>query len=308
MPFDFAAISVPFRMQPGLRRLAAGAAQLTPNRPGDRHLIEKLAVLRDHAADALMAAPGFDAGPALHALQTQAANECPEAWRREADGSVHAPLLGWGLAGDEVRGDGAPEIGECLRALPATARCTALLCLAFAQDFAVIDGRSSRIPWLAVCLPSFWAPGEKLGHRFVEVHAPVADNQTLLTAAEHLARLVTRSERWERFVWSLTLQKKLDLHPQRTPRLTWPADASVDEIGAAASLRTEHQTFIPLPERAEAVFTIHVEMRPLAEAITKAADAAALHDALATMSPAVLAYRSLADARDRLLAWLAARR
>jgi hypothetical protein len=31
-----------------------------------------------------------------------------------------------------------------------------------------------------------------------------------------------------------------------------------------------------------------------------------VHDALATMSPAVLAYRGLGDARDRLLAWLVA--
>jgi hypothetical protein len=30
-----------------------------------------------------------------------------------------------------------------------------------------------------------------------------------------------------------------------------------------------------------------------------------VHDALASMSPAVLAYRGLTDARDRLLVWLA---
>ena len=40
MSFDFAAVSAPFRMQPGLRRLAAGTTQLTPNQPGDRALRE----------------------------------------------------------------------------------------------------------------------------------------------------------------------------------------------------------------------------------------------------------------------------
>jgi hypothetical protein len=73
MSFDFAAVSAPFRMQPGLRRLAAGAHQLTPNRPGDRALDEKLAVLMSHAHQALLCAPAFDAGPALQALATHAA-------------------------------------------------------------------------------------------------------------------------------------------------------------------------------------------------------------------------------------------
>ena len=82
MPFDFSAINAPFRMQPGLRRLASGAAQLTPNRIGDRALREKLAVLRSDAAGALLAAPGFDAEPALAALLDHATQECPEAIER----------------------------------------------------------------------------------------------------------------------------------------------------------------------------------------------------------------------------------
>ena len=42
MDFDFDRIAVPFRMQPGLRRVAPGAAQLTPAAPGSRHLHEKM--------------------------------------------------------------------------------------------------------------------------------------------------------------------------------------------------------------------------------------------------------------------------
>ena len=57
----------------------------------------------------------------------------------------------------------------------------------------------------------------------------------------------------------------------------------------------------------QAIFTIHVESRPLAEAIGSARDAASVHAALASMSDAVLAYRGLTAARERLLAWLAAR-
>jgi len=306
--FDFAAVSAPFRMQPGLRRLAAGVPQLTPLRPGDRALREKLAVLQDHAPQALLATPGFDAAPALQALCAQAAAEHPTAWRPHTAGWA-APWLGWSLHGDTPRADGdaVPEIGACLAALPPAWRLPALLCLAFAQDFAIIDGDSARIPWLAVCLPSNWAPEDKVGRHFAEVHAPVADNQLLIAAGDHLARLVTQPDRWERFVWTITRHPHLRAHPGHVDPAPWPASAGADEIAARAFFRTEHQTFIPVPGARQAVFTIHVELAPLALALATPAHARQVRDALSTMSPAVLAYRGLAEVRERLLAWLEAR-
>ena len=307
MPFDFTAVSAPFRMQPGLRRLAAGAQQLTPNRLGDRALVEKLAVLAAHADQALLTADGFDATPALHALAAHAAAEHPDAFARDGADHWQAHHLGWTLQRGEPRGNGPAEIGACLRALPVTWRVAALLALAFAEDFAVIDGATARIPWLAVCLPSHWAPEDKIGRHFAQVHAPVADNQTLITASDHLARLVTGNERWERFVWTITRHPTLSQHPQRCDAAPWPGDANAEALAARAFFRTEHQTFIPLPAHAQAIFTIHVEMQPLTQAIVLPAHASQLHAALASMSPAVLAYRGLADVRDRLLAWLAVR-
>ena len=35
---------------------------------------------------------------------------------------------------------------------------SSLLCLALAEDFAVVDGANGTLPWLAVALPSGWAP------------------------------------------------------------------------------------------------------------------------------------------------------
>jgi hypothetical protein len=307
MPFDFAAVTAPFRMQPGLRALPPGAAQLTPTAPGDRVLQEKLSVLSAHAEQALVSVADFDAAPALSMLCEHAAREQPQALRWDGDGRIEALQLGWSLNGEELRGDGPVEIGHCLATLPAPWRMAALLSLAFAEDFAVIDGRSARIPWLAVCLPSHWSPQEKVGRHFAEVHAPVADNRLLLTAADHLARLVTGTQRWERFVWTITPQSRLDMHPLRVPSPAWPAQADADGLAALAHFRTERQTFIPAPAIGQAIFTIHVESRPLTEAVSLAETAAQLHAALSTMSDAVLAYRNLAAARDRLLAWLDAR-
>jgi hypothetical protein len=305
--FDFATVTAPFRMQPGLRRLAPGQAQLTPSRPGDPALREKLGVLRDFPMQALLAAPGFGAAAALQALCEHAAAEHPAAWQRGSDGRWHAPLLGWSLLGDELtlEADLVPEIGPCVQALPGPWRLPALLSLAFAEDFAVIDGDSARIPWLAVCLPSNWAPEEKVGRHFAEVHAPVADNHLLVSASDHLARLVTQADRWERFVWTITRHPMLHAHPDRVDATPWSPTATADELAARAFFRTEHQTFIPVAGLHQAVFTIRVGVAPLAQALADPAQARLVHDALSTMSPAVLAYRGLTEARERLLDWLA---
>ena len=307
MPFDFAAVSAPFRMQPGLRRLAPGTPQLTPNLLDDRALVEKLAILAAHPSQALCAVEGFDPAPAMRVLAALAAAEHPDAFAFDGGVHVHALHLGWSVHGDEVRGDGPAEIGDCLRALPAAWRAAALLALAFAEDFAVIDGASAHIPWLAVCLPSHWAPEDKVGRHFAQVHAPVADNQTLIAASDHLARLVTGVEHWERFVWTITRHAGLSQHPSRCDRAPWPARADPAALAELAFFRTERQTFIPVATQAQAIFTINVEMRPLAQALADPAQAAQVHAAIASMSPAVLAYRGLTDARDGLLSWLAAR-
>ena len=309
MPFDFAAVHTPFRMQPGLRRLAPGATQLTPNRPGDRALQEKLAVLGGQPGQALLSVPGFDPAPALQALCDHAAAEHPETFSIGPGASFKAHHLGWSLHDAAPVGAGPAEIGACLRALPARWRLPALLALTFAEDFAMIDASSGRIPWLAVCLPSHWAPEDKVGRHFADVHAPVADNAVLIAAGAHLMRLVSGAERWERFVWTIARSPSLRQHPAQADALPWPTggDADIDDLAAQAFFRTERQTFIPVPLHSQAIFTIHVETRPLAVALAAPADARRVHDALASMSVNVLAYRGLTDARERLLAWLAAR-
>ena len=71
--------------------------------------------------------------------------------------------------------------------------------------------------------------------------------------------------------------------------------------------RTERQTFIPLPEQLLAVFTIEVQVQRLGDALDTPQRALALHAAIASMSPAVLAYRGLQTVQAPLLAWLAER-
>ena len=260
--FDLQHVAVPFRMQPGLQRLAPGATHLTPLAAGSALWQEKKRVLDAGASRLCM--PGFDAAPAIDAILAQARAE--------------------GLAATEP------------------------IELAFQEDFAVLDGASTRLPWLCVCVPSHWAPEDKLGQAFAAVHAPVADNRALLAAGSHLVQMVTAGERFERFVWTITPSARHDQHPLRHGRTPWPVTQDPAGFADACFLRAERQTFFPVPGAArQAVFTIRVMLQPLATAVGSREDARRLHDALASMTDAVLAYKGLAAARDRLLAWLATR-
>lgn len=66
MDFDFSHISVPFRMQPGLRRIDAQALRLTPLDPAGRLYGEKRAVFA--AGQSRHSVAGFDPAPALDAI------------------------------------------------------------------------------------------------------------------------------------------------------------------------------------------------------------------------------------------------
>jgi hypothetical protein len=316
MPFDFdAAVRAPFRMQPGLRRLAPGTPQLTPNAPGSPHLRAKLEVLSVDWPQALCAEDGFDATASLAALCAHAASARPPAWAWDGERAT-AKLLGIAVHRDgQVEasagaGHGAGDaIARCLLGLPPAWRLAGLVALAFAEDLALVDGRSGTLRWLAVALPSRWTPEAQVGRHFTQIHAAVADNALLLKAADSLLALVTADDPgvcWERFVWTVTDHPGLDAHPARlgpAGQRRWqhtPVEA--------ACWRTEHQTFIPLPGLDQAMFTIGIEVEPLADAIDTPARAAALHAAIASMSAAVLDYRGLTAVREPLLAWLAARR
>ncbi|MES2634097.1 MAG: heme-dependent oxidative N-demethylase subunit alpha family protein [Pseudomonadota bacterium] len=258
MDFKLSQIAVPFRMQPGLRRLGADEVQLTPLQAGSQLHAEKLAVVDSGKSRQQLA--GFDPAPALRAIA--------------------------------ARGHGDPTTPE----------------LAYEEDFAVLDGDTGRLPWLCVCVPSHWAPEEKLGLDFATLHAPVADSATIVAASQHLVALATGGECWERYVWTLTPSPRFDQHPTRHPRTPWPVAWDDAGFAAACWLRAERQCFFPVGQGTrQSVFTIRVMLQPLMEAVASEEDARRLRDSLASMSDAVLDYKGLRPARDPLLRWLDSR-
>lgn len=314
MSFDFdAAVNAPFRMQPGLRRLAPGSTQLTPVAPGSRHQREKLAVLSAFADQALVARPGFDATAALDALCRHAAAEHPAVWAWDGTAAQALDLgVRVGAGGHSVEQVSAgifglgDEISRAVSLQQPAWRLPALLSLAFEEDLAVVDASDATVPWMAVALPSHWAPEDKVGRHFAQIHAPVADGELLRRAGEALTRLVTGPERWERFVWNVTDSPRLHTHPRRVSSDRWSHDPQAQGL-PRAWFRSERQTFIPVPDAGQSVFTIHVQVRLLDEVVVGPARARRLAEAVQTMSPAVLAYRGLGAVRGPLLHWLAAR-
>lgn len=261
MDFDFSQIAVPFRMQPGLRRV--DTMRLTPLAAEGRLHAEKQSVLK--SGQSRLAMPGFDPAPALAAIAEVSAGY----WRPDAE-------------------------------LP--------LELAFEEDFAVLDGATGTLPWLCVCVPSHWAPEDKLGLDFAAVHRPVADNAALTGASQHLVALATSGACWERFVWTVSPSARHDQHPLRHPRPAWPATPDPEAFARQCWLRAERQAFFPVGRGTrQAVFSIRVMLQPLAEAVSDPDTARRLHDSLASMSPAVLDYKGLGVAREPLLRWLASK-
>lgn len=267
MDFDFKHIGVPFRMSPGLARLPPDARHLTPLDVGSIRYQEKLAVSR--SGGAMHCVAGFDPADALRSIAACA-----------ADDTAHGPR-------------GHPVALE----------------LAFEEDLVVLDAASASVPWMCVCTPSGWAPEEKLGLDLQSIHTPVADIGHLSAAWPQLMALATNGDHWERFVWTISPSPHYDQHPRRRPRAPWPGDPDAAAFAHQCFFRAERQTFLPVHDaqglaRRQAVFTIRVMVAPLPTVVASPAHALRLHDALASMTVSVLAYKNLQPARERLLAWL----
>jgi hypothetical protein len=315
--FDFdAGVIAPFRMPPALRPMAAGVPPLTRLAPGSRHQREKLAVLSAFPELALQCAAGFDPGPALAALAAHAAAEHPDGWAWDGR-RAEALRLGTAVDVDPLgraevvqtapgRFGHGDEIARCLRALPPVWRLPGLLALAFAEDLAIVDAAAGRIAWTAVALPSHWSPQDRVGRSMAGFLAMRPDAELQQSTADALVRLGAGPERQERFVWNVTGHPRLHAHPRHVDPQRWPADAASTWPGCAW-WRSERQSFLPLPELGQAVFTIGVEVTPLDAAIATPAQAARLRDAVASMTPEVLDDRALPEVRNILLTWLEAR-
>lgn len=163
MEFDLSEITAPFRMQPGLSKMAPDARHTRLLEPDSTLFHEKLSVLCTHPDQALLQVAQFDTRPALHVLAQQLAVEWPQACTF-ADDILNLPTLGLqlNLQSLDVQVTAQCVVSDCVHALSHPQRVWAALSLFLQDDLAVLDGTSTQLKMLAVCVPSHWSPEEKL--------------------------------------------------------------------------------------------------------------------------------------------------
>lgn len=157
--------------------------------------------------------------------------------------------------------------------------------------------------------PTPLRPGSALHTEKLAPQRPGSTRLALASALPHLLRVSANGTHWERHVWTISLSARHDQHPHRHARPLWPDTLEPAALVQQCFFRAERRTFLPLVDaswqpRAQVLFTIRVMAEPLVQVIARRTDAARLCDAIASKSSAMLAYKNLTPARERLLRWL----
>ncbi len=232
-----------------------------------------------------------------------------------ANDAVLAAIRGVAPSPPEGEGWGEGEVGsarQVLAAIHAPPLPSPLpqgergqnIALAIQEDFVILKQHDDtlRTEYLSVCFPSRWDPREKLGLDFAAIHAPVADNVSLLAAGPNIMTMAFVKQPMLRHVWLIVPAASLDQHPEKNQ--AWWSEALVDPSPLLPRLffRVERQTTWPLPHLQRAVFFIRVMMSPLVAVLNTAPGRAAeLAASLRSMTPAIVAYRGMTNALPRLL-------
>ena len=166
--------------------------------------------------------------------------------------------------------------------------------------------------WLAaghVCSPGHWGIEAKIGLPFAAVHGPVPGIEPVNRAAGALVRLMIDRGPFVRFAWGFGTDDRLNHHPDPPPGV--PADAWQGRRFTPGEprlvLRVERQVMWGLPAVGAAVFTIRVSHLDGDAIRADPARRDQLRAALASMSPAAVAYKGLGESLPAVLDWLDAR-
>jgi dimethylamine monooxygenase subunit A len=290
-------VSAPFRMRPNLEKLdPESPALLLRDQQFDAYRRLRREVFASRVERACVGVPNSDA---LSAIAS----------------SIPSPLVGEGArrAGEGVDETkiSAIEASPFPEPLSPQGRGEEIdaqkVALQLQEDFVILknENETLRTEYLSVCFPSRWDPREKLGLDFAAIHAPVADNQMLLAAGTSIMTMAFMKQPMLRHVWLIVPSASLDQHPEQNDYSWGETLKDPSPLLPRLFFRVERQTTWPLPQFSHAVFFIRVMMSPLTDVLAQApARARELHNALTSMTPAVVEYRGMTAAMPRLLAEL----
>ena len=154
-----------------------------------------------------------------------------------------------------------------------------------------------RVAGGVVVFPSHWALAEKIDLTLLEIHGVVPGlNAAIGPAIDKYLDKIKPGFAAGRPNWGLAATDAWNLHPAvNAPRLE--SGMPADQIW----LRVERQILTPLPQTGAMLFGIRIERIRLDHALSDSAVRRRFHRTIATMPPAVAAYKGLADIKSDLL-------
>lgn len=150
---------------------------------------------------------------------------------------------------------------------------------------------NNRLAYLNVAMPSGWAPEDKIGKPFDQVHAPVPHIEPLNTRQDSIAKLMVNATRGAvRFAWTITTDAALNHHPHRNTAVEHPTPLP-DHPAGEPLLRVERQVIWGFPQQQAALFLIRTYLYPFERLGSPVRGA--LVKAVAGMSEASLVYKNM---------------
>jgi hypothetical protein len=278
---------------PGPHRMTVGLRPLDPRDwidggPGADAQIRERVVLLDRRDDVLGALAGSEEGQ--HELLAALAAHLPERFPsryRACPGGIAVAATGETVS---LGADAAAPIARAGRLV--------------AEDLCLMreDARGRyRLVAAALCFPTRWRLGDKLGRALTPIHAPVPGYaQGIAAAVDRVMRRLEPARPLWRQNWSL-LDSPALYQPQRLPLARPLEDA---DLGTRLWLRSERQTLSRLPRSGDVLFTIGIRQCSLAALAGVPGAAARLLGQLRSMPAALKAYKGLADSGTMVERWL----
>jgi dimethylamine monooxygenase subunit A len=176
------------------------------------------------------------------------------------------------------------------------------LCSQVPEDIAVcqLEGTSDWLAAIHLCAPNHWAPADKIGKPFSEVHGPVPGMEKL--NQHYFKMLVTAVQKgpFIRWAWGVATDTRLNHHPQPPPEIDpgyWQG-RRVGDGDEPIYVRVERQTIAGLPACNAFVFTIRTYFYAIDELSREEKNA--LLSAVESMTPHSLSYKGLTGTIDSL--------
>jgi dimethylamine monooxygenase subunit A len=175
-----------------------------------------------------------------------------------------------------------------------------VLALQIQEDFSLwtYDEADDWMAYASICFPNHWAPEDKIGKNFFEVHQPVAGAASMLQSSSQLVQGMVHRGPFVRFAWGMATDTALNHHPLE------PQGRRFDPAAPKLWVRAERQTLHGFPDERLAFFTIRTYFEDVKALKTQPQLRQTLRSALLSISPASLVYKGLDGSLDAILDWI----